>query len=81
MNKSITIPPLELLGNFILSNLIRSVYNSLSEEIFIEKLIFWADSFISLSWIKAVNQEFKLTLYQVKMDKYVEYYLERPGTL
>ena len=60
MNKSITIPPLELLGNFILSNLIRSVYNSLSEEIFIEKLIFWADSFISLSWIKAVNQEFKL---------------------
>ena len=60
MNKSITIPRLELLGNFILSNLIRSVYNSLSEEIFIEELICWTDSFISLSWIKAVNQEFKL---------------------
>ena len=60
LNKSITMPRLELLGNFILSNLIRSVYNSLSEEIFIEELICWTDSFISLSWIKAVNQEFKL---------------------
>ena len=39
LNKSITIRPLELLGNFILSNLIRSVYDSLSEEIFIEELI------------------------------------------
>ena len=56
---------------------------TLSEEIFIEEFICWTDSFISLSWIKAVNQEFKLTLYQVKMDKYVEqeYYLESPGTL
>ena len=60
LSKSITIPRLELLGNFILSNLIRSVYNSLSEEIFIEELICWTDSFISLLWIKAVNQEFKL---------------------
>ena len=60
LNKSITIPRLELLGNFILSNLVRSVYNSLSGEIFIEELICWTDSFISLSWIKAVNQEFKL---------------------
>ena len=62
LNKSITIPRLELLGNFILSSLIRSVYNSLSEEIFIEELICWTDSFISLSLIKAVNQEFKLFL-------------------
>ena len=60
LNKSITIPRLELLGNFILSNLIRSVYNSLSEEIFIEELISCTDSFISLLWIKVVNQEFKL---------------------
>ena len=60
LNKSITIPWLELLGNFILSNLIRSVYNSLSEEIFIEELICWTGAFIWLSWIKAVNQEFKL---------------------
>ena len=59
LNKSISIPRLELLWNFILANLIRSVYNLLSEEIFIEELICWTDSFISLSWIKAVNQEFK----------------------
>ena len=31
LNKSITIPRSELLGYFILSNLICSVYNSLSE--------------------------------------------------
>ena len=60
LNKSIPMPRLELLRNFILSNLIRSVYSSLSEEIFIEGLICWTDSFISLSWIKAVNQEFIL---------------------
>ena len=66
LNKSITIPPLELLGNFILSNLIRSVYDSLSEEIFIEELICWTDSFISLSWIKAVNQEVIKTRESVK---------------
>ena len=60
LNKSITIPRLEPLGNFILLNLIRSVYNPLSEEKFIEELIYWTDSFISLSWIKGVNQEFKL---------------------
>ena len=47
LNKSVTIPQLELLGDFILSNLIRSVYNSLTEEIFIEELICWTDSFIS----------------------------------
>ena len=59
LNKSITIPRLELLGNFIFSNLIRSVYNSLSEEIFIEELICWTGSFISLSWVKE-DREFKL---------------------
>ena len=40
LNKSITIPQLPLLGSFILSNLIRSVYNSLSAVIFIELTIF-----------------------------------------
>ena len=49
-----------LVLHFILSNIFRSVCNSLSEEIFIEELICWTDLFISLSWIKAVNQEFKL---------------------
>ena len=39
LNKSITIPRLENLENFILSNLIPSVSNSLIEEIFIEEII------------------------------------------
>ena len=46
LNKSITIPRLERSGNFILSDLICSVYNSLSEEIFIEELICWTGAFI-----------------------------------
>ena len=60
LNKTYTIPRLELLGNVILSSLIRVVYNSLHEEIAIEDFFCWTDSFISLSWIRAVNQEFKL---------------------
>ena len=74
LNKSITMPRLELLGNFILSNLVRSVHNSLSEEIFIEELICWTDSFISVSWIKAVNQEFKLFVQKrvIKIRKSVK---------
>ena len=59
LNKSITIPLLEVLRNFILSNLICSVYNSISAEIVIKEITCWTDSFISLPWIKAVNQEFK----------------------
>ena len=46
LNKAITIPRWELLGNFISSKLILSVYNSLSEEIFIEELICWTGAFI-----------------------------------
>ena len=60
MNKTYTIPRLELLGNVTSSSLIRVVYNSLHEEIAIEDFFCWTDSFISLSWIRAVNQEFKL---------------------
>ena len=44
LNKSITTSQLELLENLILSNLIRSVYNSLSEKIFIKELMCWGDS-------------------------------------
>ena len=62
LNKTYTIPRLELLGNVILSSLIRVVYNSLREEITIEEIFCWADSFISLSWIRAVNQEFRLSV-------------------
>ena len=62
LNKTYTIPRLELLGNVILSSLIRVVYNSLREEITIEEIFCWADSFISLSWIRAVNQELRLSV-------------------
>ena len=50
----ITIPRLELLGNLILSRLIRLT----------KKLIFqvykyaWSDSNVSLAWIKSYNKEF-----------------------
>ena len=47
LNKTYTIPRLELLGNVILSGLIRVVYNSLHEEIAIEKIFRWTDSYIS----------------------------------
>ena len=46
LNKSYTIPRLELLGNVILSSLIRVVYNSLHEEIAIEEIFYCTDSFI-----------------------------------
>ena len=51
---------LKLTGNVILSSLIRVVYNLLREEIAIEEMLCWMDSFISLSWIRAVNQKFRL---------------------
>ena len=60
LNKTFTIPRLELLGNVLLSSLIRVLYNLLREEIAIEEIFCWMDSFISLSWIRAVNQEFRL---------------------
>ena len=56
LNKTYTIPRPELLGNVILSSLICVVYNSLQKEIAIEEIFCWTDSFISLSWIRAVNQ-------------------------
>ena len=40
--------------------LIRVVFNSLCEEIAIEEIFCWMDSFISLSLIQAFNQEFRL---------------------
>ena len=41
-------------------NLIRVVYNSLREEIAIEEILCWTDSFISLFWIRVVNKGFRL---------------------
>ena len=59
LKKSFTIPRLELLGNFILSKLMSTVYDSLCNEIVISNYFCWTDSQISLSWIKAIKQEFK----------------------
>ena len=47
MKKKLTIPKLELLGNFILSNLIEVDYAALSEKNRITGLLFWSDSTIS----------------------------------
>ena len=60
LNKTYSVARLELLGNVILSSLIRVVYNLLHEIVAIEDIFCWTDSFISLSWIEAVNQKFKL---------------------
>ena len=58
--KKFTIPKLELLGNFILSNLINVVYNALSEEVVVANYFCWSDSSIALAWIKNVNEEYKV---------------------
>ena len=60
LNKTYSVARLELLGNVILLSLIRVVYNLLHEIVAIEDIFCWTDSFISLSWIEAVNQKFKL---------------------
>lgn len=59
LKKEYTIPRLELLGNYILSKLMVVVFESLVEEIKDLKQFCWSDSMITLSWIKAVNLEFK----------------------
>ena len=46
LNKTYSVARLELLGNVILSSLIRVVYNSLHEEIAIEEIFYCTDSFI-----------------------------------
>ena len=56
-NKKFNIPKLELLGNFILSNLINVVYNALSEEVVVANYFCWSDLSIALAWIKNVNEE------------------------
>ena len=73
IKKKYTIPRLELLGNYILARLILSVYNAVHEDYLkktqnpvvhedmkISGFICWSDSMISLAWIKAAKQEFKM---------------------
>ena len=58
--KKFNIPKIELLGNFILSNLINVVYNALSEKIVVANYFCWSDSHIALAWIKNANEEYKV---------------------
>ena len=57
--KKFTIPKLELLGNFLFSNLINVVYNALSEEV-VANYLCWSDPSIALAWIKNVEEEYKV---------------------
>ena len=52
LKKALTVPRLELLGAYILSNLINTVYESLNVELNIENYYCWVDSQIVLAWIK-----------------------------
>ena len=61
--KKFTIPCLELLGNYVLSQLIV-----FSNEVIIDNVYCWSDSQISLSWIKAVNEEFRVFVQNRVLD-------------
>ena len=54
-----TIPRLELLWNILLSRLMNSVKKALSKCILISNCYFWADSQVTLSWIKTKGKMFK----------------------
>ena len=58
MKKS-TIPRLELLGNLLLSRLMKNVENCLGNILNVSKKFYWTDSQITLSWISNKNKEFK----------------------
>ena len=60
LKKKLTIPRLELLGNLILSRVMRNVIDSLSAEIVINCYYCWSDSKISLAWIAAISKELKM---------------------
>ena len=49
--KKFTIPCIELLGNYILTKLMTSVREAISEEIVVSNDLCWSDSMISLSCI------------------------------
>ena len=57
--KSETIPRLELLGNLLLSRLVKSVKNALSKNTEFHKTYLWTDSQITLAWIRATQNEYK----------------------
>ena len=55
----LTVPRLELLGNFVLSKLMVNVSSALKNDIVINSVYCWTDSQISLAWIRSINREFK----------------------
>ena len=52
LKKALTVPRLELLGAYILPNLMNNVYGSLNVELNIENYYCWVDSQIVFAWIK-----------------------------
>ena len=66
--KKFTIPCLELLGNYVLSQLIVSVLSAFSNEVIIDNVYCWSDSQITLAWIKAVNEEFRVFVQNRVLD-------------
>ena len=59
LNKVVTIPRLELLGNLLLSGLMTSVLNALETELEITDVVCFTDSQVSLAWIRNVGKEMK----------------------
>ena len=53
-------PKLELLGNFILSQLMVTVISALEGEIKIDDHFCWSDSMVSVAWKKATDKVFKV---------------------
>lgn len=57
--KGPTLPRLELLSTLLLTRLMNSVENALSESFPFGRKRYWNDSQIALAWIKATHKEFK----------------------
>ncbi|XP_065671692.1 uncharacterized protein LOC136089569 [Hydra vulgaris] len=58
--KKLTIPRLELLGCLLLANLMHKVVQEFKDVLIVEKICYWTDSEISLSWIKNSKRDWKL---------------------
>ncbi|XP_065658112.1 uncharacterized protein LOC136082626 [Hydra vulgaris] len=58
--KKLTIPRLELLGCLLLANLMHKVVQKFKDVLIVEKICYWTDSEISLSWIKNSKRDWKL---------------------
>ena len=57
--KKQTVPRLELLGCLMFCKLVNSVKNAINSVLHIERIYYWTDSRICLSWIHGVNKEWK----------------------